>query len=171
MSLLGVTVCLCVSVETFNCFHFFFGGESFVVFLFCFYFVKLMIHIVLEPPATIKTVKSYSGSYSSFLIYVPHRAGRGQNNKPHYHCKTLQEGNTLLWVHLLSIHKLYKHLISCLYRTLMQLWSDFCICGTPQQLSWQRVPHVKRLCHQCCSPGFKSDLWPFAAYNLNVHMI
>lgn len=27
---------------------------------FCFYFVKLMIHIVLEPPATIKTVKMLS---------------------------------------------------------------------------------------------------------------
>lgn len=61
MSLLGVTVCLCVSVETFDCFHF--GGESFCCIFVLFYFVKLMIHIVLEPPATIKTVKSCSYSF------------------------------------------------------------------------------------------------------------
>lgn len=36
MSLLGVTVCLCVSVETFDCFHF--GGESFLLY-FCFVFI------------------------------------------------------------------------------------------------------------------------------------
>lgn len=57
----GFTFCLCVSVKTFDWFNF--GGESFVVLfvLFVCFFVKLMIHIVLEPPATIKTVKSCSG--------------------------------------------------------------------------------------------------------------
>lgn len=89
MSLLGVTVCLYVSVETFDCFHF--GGESFVVILFCFYFVKLMIHIVLEPPATIKTAKSYSCSFffSSFLIDILHNGGSQQND-----IHTLQVDNT-----------------------------------------------------------------------------
>lgn len=45
---------------------------------FCFYFVKLMIHIVLEPPATIKTVKSYPGClslmpFSSVEMSTSHR--------------------------------------------------------------------------------------------------
>lgn len=35
---------------------------------FCFDFVKLIIHIVLEPPATIKTVKSYPGCLSFTLL-------------------------------------------------------------------------------------------------------
>lgn len=64
MSLLGVTVCLFVSVETFVSFL-----EGNLLLYFCFYFVKLMIHIVLEPPATIKTVKSYSCSYCLFFIF------------------------------------------------------------------------------------------------------
>lgn len=38
------------------------GGNPLLYF--CFYFVKLMIHIVLEPPATIKTVKGYSIFFS-----------------------------------------------------------------------------------------------------------
>jgi len=36
----------------------FLEGNLMLYFVFCFYFVKLMIHIVLEPPATIKRVKS-----------------------------------------------------------------------------------------------------------------
>lgn len=92
MSLLGVTVCLCVSVETFDCFHF--GGESFVVFLFCFYFVKLMIHIVLEPPATIKTVKSYSCSYYFIFHFL-------------LICDTMQVADKITWR--------FKH---CRWRTL-----------------------------------------------------
>lgn len=47
------------------CFHF--GGESLYFFFVCFYFVKLMTHIVLEPPATIKIVKSYLLVLISFL--------------------------------------------------------------------------------------------------------
>lgn len=56
LSMLGFTVCLFASWRKLLTVSVL-GGESFVVF--CFNFVKLMIHIVLEPPTTIKTVKSY----------------------------------------------------------------------------------------------------------------
>lgn len=37
-----------------------FAAKGNLLLYFCFYFVKLIIHIVLEPPATIKTVKKLS---------------------------------------------------------------------------------------------------------------
>lgn len=64
MSLLGVTVCLGVTVETFVSIL---EGNLCNFFFVCFYFVKLMTHIVLEPPATIKIVKSYLLVLISFL--------------------------------------------------------------------------------------------------------
>lgn len=68
MSLLGVTVCLCVSVETFNRFHF--GGESFVVFCFLFLFCKAYDSYCIRASSNNKNSKKLLLFlfYSSFLI-------------------------------------------------------------------------------------------------------